>query len=88
MVKALMKSRESHQLPKYAVCKKPEGYTGEFVRGDKYEPLPMMGTIVFQNDAFDYKNRGCNIGIGFHDPADRGKGYGTEVLNWVSAMRQ
>ena len=44
---------------------------------------PAIGFINFQPSQFDYKNRISWIGMGFPDKAYRGKGYGTEALEWA-----
>lgn len=82
-IKELTKPREQHELPAYAICRKPKQNDARSPNDDDTKPLPVIGEIVFHKHGFDFKNRGCELGIGFHSVADRGKGYGREVLSWA-----
>lgn len=46
-------------------------------------PPPIIGTVGFWPERFDFKNRVGVLALGFFKTDDRGKGYGTEVLQWT-----
>lgn len=82
---------DASPLPKFAICEKPAesesnwpknvGQTDDFFKSAP----PAIGFAILQSGIppFNYKTRCAYIGLSIADEQHRGKGYGTEVMEWV-----
>jgi RimJ/RimL family protein N-acetyltransferase len=70
----------------FAICLKPlNGPSLDDIgpEDDYYQACgPLIGWLNFQAGFWDFKNRIAYLGLNFPNQRHRGKGYGTEVLEW------
>lgn len=75
-------------MPLFAICLKPDNpetaWPNNLGPNDDYFALApdAIGFFGFNDKDFNFKNRVALISINFPRVENRGKGYGTEILEW------